>query len=102
EARLAGDAAQPPNEALEIARAMIPDEIWEQGPAVVNAEIKRLIAEHAGPPPQTQYDTSLPPVGPGGSPDLLTATVPGNPSASEAAAMTPEAASLALSLTTPD
>jgi hypothetical protein len=33
EARLAGDAAQPPNEALEIARAMIPDEIWEQGPA---------------------------------------------------------------------
>jgi hypothetical protein len=39
-----------------------------------------------GPPPQTQYDTSLPPVGLPRSPDLLTATVPGNPSASEAAA----------------
>jgi hypothetical protein len=28
EARLAGDAGEPPNEALEIARATIPDEIW--------------------------------------------------------------------------
>jgi hypothetical protein len=71
-------------------------------------------APAAGPPPQTQYDTSLPPVGPKRSADLLTATVPGNPSAPEAAAsMTPEApaaasldlspptASLALSPTTP-
>jgi hypothetical protein len=49
EARLAGDATHPPNEALEIARATIPDEIWQQGPAVVNAEIKRLIGEHEGP-----------------------------------------------------
>jgi hypothetical protein len=46
EARLTGDAADPPNEALEIARVAIPDEIWKQGPAVVNAEIKRLIDEH--------------------------------------------------------
>jgi hypothetical protein len=46
EARLAGDADHPPDEALEIARATIPDEIWEQGPAVANAEIKRLIAGH--------------------------------------------------------
>ena len=46
EARLIGDAAHPPNEALEVARATIPDEIWRQGPAVVNAEIKRLIDEH--------------------------------------------------------
>src|SRR6202035_721998 len=46
EARLAGDAGHPPNEALEIARATIPDEIWRLGPAVVNVEIKRLIAEH--------------------------------------------------------
>ena len=46
EARLAGDAAHPPNESLEVARATIPEEIWKQGPAVVNAEIKRLIAEH--------------------------------------------------------
>ena len=43
EARLAGDAAHPPIEALEIARATIADEIWKQGPSVVNAEIKRLI-----------------------------------------------------------
>ena len=47
EARLAGDAAHPPNEALEVARATIPEEIWRQGPAVVNAEIKRLIELHA-------------------------------------------------------
>jgi hypothetical protein len=46
DARLAGDAARSPNEALEVARATIPDEIWKQGPAVVNAEIKRLIADH--------------------------------------------------------
>jgi hypothetical protein len=45
EARLAGDPDHPQNEALEIARATIPDEIWKQGPAVVNAEIKRLIGE---------------------------------------------------------
>jgi hypothetical protein len=46
EARLAGDAARPPIEALEVARATIPDATWNDGPAVVNAEIKRLIAEH--------------------------------------------------------
>ncbi len=51
EARLAGDAAHPPIEALEIARATIADEIWKQGPSVVNAEIKRLIAEHEGGAP---------------------------------------------------
>jgi hypothetical protein len=42
EARLAGGQS---NEKLEIARATIPNEIWDQGPAVVNAEIKRLIEE---------------------------------------------------------
>jgi hypothetical protein len=47
EARLAGDAGHPPNEALEIARATIADEIWRQGPTVVNAEIKRLIEEQS-------------------------------------------------------
>jgi hypothetical protein len=46
EARLAGDAANPPNEALEVARATIPDEVWKRGPVAVNAEIKRLIDEH--------------------------------------------------------
>ena len=43
ELRLAGDASDPPNEVLEVARAMIPDEIWKQNPAAVNAEIRRLI-----------------------------------------------------------
>jgi len=43
EARLEGS---PANEALEIARVLIADEIWRQGPKVVNAEIKRLINEH--------------------------------------------------------
>jgi hypothetical protein len=47
EARLAGDDDNHPlNEALEIARASIPKEIWGEGSAVVNAEIQRLIAEH--------------------------------------------------------
>jgi hypothetical protein len=46
EARLAGDVADPPNEALEVARATIPDEIWKQGPAAANAEVKRLIELH--------------------------------------------------------
>ena len=46
EARLAGDAAHPPIEALEIARATIADEIWKKGPSVVNAEIKQLVEEH--------------------------------------------------------
>ncbi len=43
EARLAGKRS---NKKLEIARATIPNEIWEQGPAVVNAHIKNLIAQH--------------------------------------------------------
>jgi hypothetical protein len=51
EARLAGDAGHPPNEALEIARATIPDEVWKQGPAVVNAEIRWLTAQHEGGAP---------------------------------------------------
>lgn len=34
-------------EALEIARATLPDELWNQGPAAVNARIAELIAEHA-------------------------------------------------------
>jgi hypothetical protein len=45
DARLDGRRA---NETLEVARATIADEIWEQGPKVVNAEIKRLIEEHGG------------------------------------------------------
>ncbi len=43
EARLKGEASFG---ALETARALISDEIWKQGPAKVNAEIKLLIAEH--------------------------------------------------------
>jgi hypothetical protein len=55
EARLIGDAADPPNEALELARATIPDEIWKQGPAAVNGEIRKLIEQFDAPrdaPPQ--------------------------------------------------
>ncbi len=50
DARLRGD---PAIEELEVARAMIPDEMWKQGPAVVNKEIKRLIEKYkaAGPSP---------------------------------------------------
>jgi hypothetical protein len=42
-ARLEGEAAQ---EALEVARVLIADDMWQQGPRAVNAEIARLIAEH--------------------------------------------------------
>jgi hypothetical protein len=42
EDRLAGRAA---DSELEVARATLPDDIWEKGPNAVNAEIRRLIAE---------------------------------------------------------
>lgn len=37
---------RPADEALEIARVMIADDIWRQGPAILNAEIKRLVEDH--------------------------------------------------------
>jgi hypothetical protein len=43
EARLVGKRS---NQKLEIARAMISDEIWKEGPAKVNAEIKELIKKY--------------------------------------------------------
>ncbi len=43
QARLDG---APSNEALEVARALIPNEVWREGPKAVNAEIARLIEEH--------------------------------------------------------
>jgi hypothetical protein len=49
EARLTGKRT---NKKLEIARATIPNETWEQGPAVVNAHIKDLIAKHKRRPPK--------------------------------------------------
>lgn len=48
--RLDGKAA---NEDLEVAKALIPDETWDAGPAVLNAEIARLIWEHAPELPET-------------------------------------------------
>lgn len=45
EARLRGG---PANEDLELARVLIADEIWDQGPKVVNAHIKALIEKHEG------------------------------------------------------
>lgn len=43
-----------PNKELELARATIDEEIWEQGPAVVNAHIKELIEEFKPPEAPTQ------------------------------------------------
>lgn len=37
---------KPANETLETAKALIPNEIWDAGPAKLNAEIARLINEH--------------------------------------------------------
>jgi len=69
EARLDGDKRLLPNEALEVARATIPDEIWKQGPAAVNADIKQLIEKHSGGTPggrpndnSTQYQPSFQPI----------------------------------------
>ena len=64
EARLRGG---PVNDALELARVMIPDEIWKQGPAVVNAEIARLIEEHGAKPelPMQHATPPTPPLEPG-------------------------------------
>jgi len=44
EAHLFGD---PPDISLEHARALIPNVIWKKGPKVTNAEIRRLMNEHA-------------------------------------------------------
>lgn len=47
EARLYGaNAGYLPNAALEVARVTIEEEVWEQGPKVVNAYIKWLMEEH--------------------------------------------------------
>jgi hypothetical protein len=66
EARLEGDVANPPNEALEVARVMIPNAIWNDGPAVVNAVIRRLIAEHEKEEqvvdPATEDETNFTPI----------------------------------------
>jgi hypothetical protein len=43
EARLQGKRS---NQKLEVARATIPNNIWKEGPAVVNADIKLLISEN--------------------------------------------------------
>lgn len=47
----------PANEELEVTKALIPNEIWEAGPATLNAEIARLIAEHGKP---SEKDIELP------------------------------------------
>jgi hypothetical protein len=55
-ARLDGS---PAIEALEVARVMIADEIWKQGPRGVNAEIGRLIAKYSPPPPLPDIPSAL-------------------------------------------
>ena len=58
DARLAGGGHI--NSELETARVLIPGEMWEQGPKVVNAEIRRLMAVHQPP----QHDVAeVPPAG---------------------------------------
>lgn len=44
---------RPPSMAFEVDRVLIPNEIWEQGPKILNARIKELIEEHRAkePPP---------------------------------------------------
>jgi hypothetical protein len=54
-ARLEGRRA---SEALEVARILIADEIWNQGPRAVNAEIARLIAEYAPAPAPSAQEAS--------------------------------------------
>jgi len=64
DARLAG---KPTIKNLEIGRTKITDLFWDQGPAVVNAEIKRLIEEYNKPQdskPDTQKTPSIPSVRP--------------------------------------
>ena len=59
EARLSGEL---PDLALERAKVEIAEEIWKQGPKVVNAEIARLIKEFGAPPPdQDSQAPELPP-----------------------------------------
>jgi hypothetical protein len=50
----------PVEKTLEIARVMIADEIWNQGPRAVNAEIARLIEDHRRREPDT---SSTPEIG---------------------------------------
>jgi hypothetical protein len=57
-ARLEGESA---NKALEVARVLIANEIWKQGPRAVNAEIARLIAEHAPAPESSAPPAEKPP-----------------------------------------
>ncbi|MEL7470974.1 MAG: hypothetical protein AAFN27_21155 [Pseudomonadota bacterium] len=44
---------KPAIEDLEVAKALIPDEIWKAGPATLNAEIARLIRKHTTELPET-------------------------------------------------
>ena len=46
EARLWPDKFPTPNEQLEVDRALISEDIWQQGWQAVNPEIERLMAEH--------------------------------------------------------
>lgn len=56
-ARLEG---RPAIEALEVARVTIAEALWQQGPRAVNAEIAKLVAEHALPPTIDAVPTQIP------------------------------------------
>ncbi len=55
-ARLEG---RPANEAHEVARVMIAEEIWKKGPRAVNAEIARLIKKFSPPKPLENIPSAL-------------------------------------------
>ena len=57
DARLAGGGYI--NSELETARVLIPDKMWKQGPKVVNAEIRRLMAVHQ--PPRADQEGAVSP-----------------------------------------
>ena len=67
EARISGEVAFSP---LELARALMSNEILDQGPKVANGEIKRLVVEHMSPgrgegtEPQSAKSSVIPPIQP--------------------------------------
>jgi hypothetical protein len=72
--RLAG---RPSDQELELARALLPDDLWQQGPKAINSEIRRLIREASNSgsagleqavssrPPQSSPPEPIPPQGAG-------------------------------------
>ncbi|MEJ8475461.1 hypothetical protein [Roseibium algae] len=54
---------RPANPDLEVARVTLPEDLWQQGPEVVNARIRELIAEYAPPAEAIDLDQRPAPYG---------------------------------------